>query len=520
MAYSGSRRRGDRREAQPQLAGVALAPAGGSRILIATTGPGVAAVLLREETGPGAVTVLCLEAGTAPEQAEFVRAAEEAAGRGCPVDGTLRVLPAQGLAAELLRHLRAAAPDRVLTCDPLALREPGAEGERESELAMAVLDAVEEYQRETGRPVFTDCRVLDTTAWPAPASRSRYPAPTAWTVCGTDGRISAYLPVPGAVARWTEGADGNWAGPVLLEIPALLPVLAVLTDPDGYVNLIGLRRTRPAGGGWNTEVVHVTQYQSGRPPGPWYAQFNPHRAEPLRGRFIGAPVAAYDADGTLHVFVRNDAHGVNACRRRADGSWTAWGLLKGAKVADEMVALRAADGRVEVYARHRDAPGVVRWHRGLDGKWAPADRSPSVHALPGSLAAAPESGALRYRYAETGELCQWPLGGYGPLSLNGPAVRGRVAGVADVPVGGWNCTVLAAADEQGYCVIGTYVDGNLDSGVWWASTGRRTLMPPAVVRMRDGQVIIVTMGPDVRLAVARQTVAMRELAFGPWLELP
>ncbi|MBT2452046.1 hypothetical protein J7F03_34310 [Streptomyces sp. ISL-43] len=517
MGYSAGRRRGDRHGTEPQPTRQLAGAAESSRILIVTPGPGTAAVFLREEPGTGPVTVLCLEAGTAQERADFTRAAEEAAGRGCPVDGPPRTLPADDPVRALLRELRAVAPDRVLTCDPLALREEGARGERESALAIAVLDAVEEYQAETGRPVFTDCRVLDTEAWPAPASRSRYPAPSAWAVCGSDGRVSAYLPVPGAVARWTEGADGNWTGPELLEAPGMLPALTVLQDPDGYVELMGLRRTGPADGEWNIDVGHVTQYQSGRPPGPWYHQMNPHRSEPLRGRFIGVPVAAYDADGTLHVFVRNDGHHVNACRRRPDGVWSSWGLLRGARVEDEMVALRGADGKVELYARHEGKPGLVRWHR-PDARWA-VDLSPNVHALAGSLAAAPESGALRYRYAESGELCQWPLGSYGPMSLNGPAARGRANGAAGVHIDGWSCTVLAVEDEQGNCAIGAYVDGRPDGGVWWISTAQRALMPPVAVRKHDGTVIVITIGSGARLAVARQVTNGPGLEFEPWLDL-
>ncbi|WP_329378107.1 hypothetical protein OG625_09030 [Streptomyces sp. NBC_01351] len=518
MGYSVGRRTGDGRGAQPQPARLLAAPAEGSRVLIAATGPGAAALLLREEPGTGPVTVVCLDAGTPQEQADLTRAAEEAAGRGRPVQRAASPLPEDDLVWAVLQELHAADPDRVLTCDPLALREEGARGERESALAMAVLDAVEEYQAEVGRPVFTDCRVLDQEAWPAPASRSRYPAPAGWAVCGTDGRISAYLPVPGAVARWTEDADGSWSGPVLLEAPGLLPALTVLQDPNGYVELLGLHRTGPAGSEWNIDVAHVTQYQSGRPFGEWHHQTNPHRAEPLRGRFIGVPVAAYDADGTLNVFVRNDGHHVNNCRRLPDGSWTGWGLLRGAKVADEMVALRGADGQVELYARHLDRPGLVRWHRGPDTKWA-VDPTPNVHALPGSLAAAPESGALRFRYAETGELCEWPLGAYGPMSLNGPAARGRVDGAAGVRVDGWGCTVMAVEDERGDCAIGVYVDGRPDNGVWWIATGQRTSMPPVAVRKHDGTVIVITIGSGGRLAVARQAAMGPGLEFEPWLEL-
>lgn len=515
MGYLAGGRRGDRRGADPQLTRDSGPRAGTGRILMAATGPGAAAVLLGEETGPGPVTVLCLEAGSVQERAAFDRAAEEAAGRGCPVDGAPRPLPAEDLGRALLRELRAASPDRVLTCDPLALREEG--GEAESSLAMAVLDAVEAYQTETGRPVFTDCRVLDPRAWPAPASRPRYPAPAAWAVCGTDGRVSAYLPVPGAVARWTEGADGSWSGPVLLEVPRLLPVLTVVQDPDGYANLIGLRRTAAAEGA-GTSRSSTRSSTSRAAPGPLV-----HPDEPAPGR-AAARTLHRGARGRLRRR-RHDARlrpQRQAQRERlppaADGTWSGWGLLRGAKVADEMVALRGPNGKVELYARHRDQPGAARWHRGPDGKWA-VDLSPNVHALPGSLAAVPEDGALRYRYSETGELCQWPLGAYGPLSLNAPAVRGRAAGAAGVAIGGWSCTVLAAEDEQGHCVIGTYVDGRLDGGVWWIATDQRTLMPPEVIRKHDGTVIVVTLGPGGSLVTMRQVANGQALEFEPWLDL-
>ncbi|MFF1558643.1 hypothetical protein [Streptomyces sp. NPDC058279] len=499
-----------------------MAGAGGSRILLVTPGPGTAAVLLGEETGPGHVTVLCLEAGTESERADFGRAAVEAGSRGCPVDGAPRGLPAENLERALLRHLYEVAPDRVLTCDPLAGRdvaEADDADERESALALAVLDAVEEYQRETGHPVFTDCRVLDRHAWPAPVSRPRYPAPTAWAVRGTDGRVSAYLPVPGAVARWTEGAGGRWTGPQLLDAPGLLPALSVAQGPDGYPALVGLRRVRRGKEDWNVEVVVALQYQTGRPLGPWRGLANPHRGEPLLGRYVSAPVAAHDDGGTLYVFLRNGYDTLNARHQRADGSWAPWFHLGGHKAADEIVAMRTPRGRIDLIARMRDEPGVVRWYRaGPKGAWE-SDRGPNVHALPGSLAAAPESGALRYRYAETGELCQWGWGAYGPVGLNGPAVRGRVSAAPGVAVGGWSCTVLAAEDEQGHCVIGTHVDGRPDSGVWWSTTGQRTLIPPAVVRDRDERVVIATLGPGARLAVARQAPDEQALAFEPWLDL-
>ncbi|MFJ7158915.1 hypothetical protein ACIQUQ_28780 [Streptomyces sp. NPDC101118] len=501
------------RTAEPQADRAAPAHAG-TRVLLVAPHVRAAAVLLGEERGPGAVTALCPEAGGAEDRSAYARAAAEATRRGCPADAAPRPLRPEGLADTLLRELYAVRPDRVVTGDPHAVRDGGAAGAWESELALAVLDAVEEYQRATGTPVFTDCRVVDHDAWPAVASRPRYPAPLRWAVRGTDGRVTAYLPVPGAVVRWTEGADGRWGGPELLPVPGLLPGLTVVQGPDGYARLLGLRRTA-AGADWSTEVVGALQYQTGRPLGPWHVKNNPHRSEPERGKFIGMPAAVCDGAGTLHLFLRNDLHTLNHCYERENGAWSGWTLLRGTRASEDLAALRVPDGGVELYARLRDHAGTVRWHRGgPDGAWA-EDRRVPVHPVPGSLAAAPDAGALRYRYAETGEPCEWRWGAQGPAGLNAPGVTGRIAGVQGVPVGGWSCTVLAAEDERGTCAIGTYVDGAPESGVWWSPTGRRTLVPPAVVRDRTGRVMIATLSPSGRLEVTRQ-IPGQALDFAAW----
>lgn len=507
------RRTEGRRGADPQVdRATGALPA--ARLLLVATDPGAAAVLLAEAAGPARVSVVCPEPGDPQGQAEFARAAAGAAGRGTPVEGAPRQPVGERLTEALLRELYAVQPARVLTQDPLAGRDGEPAGQRESALVLALLDAVAQYQRETGRPVFTDCRVIEAPAGRPASSRPRYPAPRDWLVRGTDGRLTAYLPVPGAVVRWTEGPDGAFGGPELLQVPGLLPALTVVQGPDGYVRLLGLRRLAQ-GADWSTEVVCALQYQSGRPLGPWHTKNNPHRSEPERGKYVGLPAAVCDRAGTLHLFVRNDLHTLNHCYERENGSWSGWTLLRGTRTAEDLAALALPDGGVELYARLRDRPGTARWHRGgPDGTWA-EDGGPAVHAAPGSLAAAPESGALRFRYAETGEPCEWRRGAPGPVGLNAPGVTGRITGTSGVPVGGWSCTVLAAADADGRCAIGTYVDGTPESGVWWSSTAQRTVVPPAVVRDRTGRVIIATMGPDARLSVSRQ-IPGQALDFGVW----
>ncbi|MFE2376111.1 hypothetical protein [Streptomyces sp. NPDC059398] len=492
----------------------------GAALLVAAT-PADAAVLLAGTGGPAEVTVVCLESGGPQERQAFERAVSDAVRLGRRVRGELRVLARRDDAAqEVLAELHAVRPSLVITTGPDApsgapAGDRGAE-QRRTTAASAALRAADAYQRESGQPLLVDCRDPALPDASGTALRPRYAPPATWLIRGNDGRLSAYLPTAGAVLRWTEDRRGGWSDPERLDAPGLLPGLTVVQGPDGYVRLIGLRRTEGSGGAATVDVVCATQYQTGRPAGPWHSLGNPHRAEPERGRHIGFPVAAFDDDGTLHVFIRNDEHTVNTRHEKPNGSWSAWRHLRGTKTADELVALRVPDGRVELYARLRDVPGTARWSRtGRDGGWA-EDTTPNVHAAPDTLAPAPESGALRYRYAGTGELCQWQWNTPGPVTLLSTTATGRVGGAAGVGIGGWACTVLVSTDAYGYCLVGFHIDGRPDSGVWWSGTEQWCPVPPALVRDGQDRLTIATLGPGNRLVVTRRMPGGQGLDLGPW----
>ncbi|MFF7338020.1 hypothetical protein ACFZAT_11800 [Streptomyces sp. NPDC008163] len=469
---------------------------------------------MAEARGAVRVGALCLTGGDGEGRAAFARAVAAVGRQGGRADDEVRVLPSGGDAASaVLAEVRALGPGRILTTG--ADQGPADPDGSHEAAALAVFRAVEAYHRESGRPVFVDCRVLDPRATDGSGTRPRYRFPANWLVRGNDGRLSAYLPTAGAVLRWTERVDGGWTGPELLDVPGLLPALTVAQGPDGYVRLVGLRRTERGDGTVATEIVCATQYQTGRPLSPWHELGNPHRAEPERGRFVALPVAAFDDDGTVHVFVRNDEHTVNTRHQGDDGVWSPWRHLRGAKTADEMVAMRAPDGTAELFARLRDAPGVARWSRTAKNAWA-EDLSPNVHAYPGTLAAAPEAGALRYTYAETGELCQWQWGAYGPTALHGPDVAARVGGMTGVDLDGWLCTVLASTDRRGCCLIGFHVEGRHDSGVWWTATDQWCLVPPAVAPDRHGRVTVAALDGSARLTTTRRAEGERGLMLEPW----
>ncbi len=111
---------------------------------------------------------------------------------------------------------------------------------------------------------------------------------------GKEGRFSVYLPRDGEVVRWTEGAGGDWSGPVPLGGGgALLPSLSVGQGADGYVHLVGIRPV-PGGGPDHVELVHTIQYQTGRPALEWRSITHPNGAS---YRWTGTPPWPWTASG-------------------------------------------------------------------------------------------------------------------------------------------------------------------------------------------------------------------------------
>lgn len=527
MARRGERRSERGRPARDRVRTARTGDAGGVAIVVATPGDAVEPLALQRPAGP-VVDVVCARPGTPDERAAFGRAVAEAAARGVRVADEPWVIDAEPgkVTASVLDALRELRPLLVTTLDPdpghssidrEANRPVVTEPPLRGSVARATISAARTYQRERGAPVFVRCHRAGAPASLGARASTRHPLPLRWLVRGVDGRLSAYLPSAAGVLRWTEvraGAD-EWTGPELLDGPDLLPGLDVVQDAQGYVHLFGLRRRKRPDGEKFVEMVHATQYQSGRPLGPWHSAGNPHGNDPAKSRQAGFPAAAFDAEGGLHVFVRNVGHSISTRRQGADGRWSAWQHLRGVMVADELVALTGGAGVPEVWARVRDAAAAVRWHRATPGgEWA-ADATGAVSPSPGSLSAAPEAGTVRYRYAGSNEVCvQVP--GSGAVSLGGPDGTGPVAGVAGVDIQGWGCTVLVRSGESGACLVGAHADGRPESGVWWFDAGETSVVPPAVAVDGLGRAVVAVLGDDGRLRITRQVQGDAGLVFARW----
>lgn len=525
-------RRGERRSERGRSVSdrTGTAVAHGSRgVAIVVATPGDALDLLALEESGATVDIVCAQPGTPDERAALDRAVADCSRRGVQVRREPWVIDAEvGKITALVRDaLRELSPLRVSTLDPdpahasidlEANRPVIAEPPLRGSVARATIAAARMYQRESGSPVFVQCHRAGADPRLGAQACARYPQSSRWLVRGVDGRLSAYLLSAAGVLRWTERAPGGggWSGPVLLDGPDLLPGLAVAQDVNGYAHIFGLRRMKRADGKDHIDVVETTQYQSGRPIGPWHSVGNPNGNDRAKGREVGFPAAVFDAKGNLHVFVRNFGHSVSTRRQSPDGRWSGWQHLRGVAVADELVALRGSSGGAEVWARTRDTAAVVRWHRETpSGDWA-LDATSSISPRPGSMSAALESGTLRYRYSGTNEVCV-EVGGVGAVSLGGPDGAGPVAAVTGVGIQGWSCTVLARSGQSGACSVGAHADGRPADGVWWFDAGEVSLVPPAVTADGRGRAVVALLGLDGRLKVARQEPDADGLAFTSWI---
>ncbi|MEU8618649.1 hypothetical protein [Streptomyces sp. NPDC048623] len=511
----------------------------GGLVAVVVATPSDALPLLSAQAPGRPVAVVSLWHGEPGELDDLARRLDRAAAAGagprpvgpplvlglpeCTPDDPAALARAESAVLDALAGLD---PLRVATLDPDPASVPVPDGERKYAViepprrgfaALAALRAARRHQTGTGVPVFVDCRRAAVDPRAPLDLAARYPRPVRWLTTGTDGRLSVHLLSAGGVLRWTEHTPGGpgWTGPEPLDTPDLMPGLSVVQGPDGYVRLLGLRRTASTQGP-ALDVVTAVQYQSGRPLGPWTPVGNPNAREWHKARRLGFPVGAFDASGTFHVFVRNVGASISTRRQDPAGRWSAWEHLRGRKVADELVAFPAWDGGVELVARVRDGVAAVHWHYDpATGAWT-EDRSVPVSAVPGSLSAAPEAGALRYRYAETSEVCVWQPGTGAPVGLGGGDGTGPVAGVAGAGIQGWSCTVLVRTGHDQAPSVGAHADGRPDLGVWWAPHAAGAEVPPAVALDGRGRVVIATLGPDGVPLVARQRPDVQGLEFGGW----
>ncbi|MCK8676862.1 hypothetical protein [Streptomyces lichenis] len=337
------------------------------------------------------------------------------------------------------------------------------------------------------------------------------PAGTDWLVRGKDGRLTAYAAVEDAVLRWTEAHPGGpgWSGPDTIPAPGNDPYLCIAQGADAYVHLVGLRRTRGAGGKPATEVVCALQYQSGLAVRSWETVGNPFPDDPEAAARIGPPTAVVDTTGSLHVFVADPGGGVRHRAQVASGKWNRWADLGGLRITGRVSTALLDDGLMELLAptpRH-----LMRWTQ--PGRGVKFVRAADIPAAPepdslSRVATAP--GRLTHVWHDRGDrtVRTWRAGpdeaAADPAPLGGPGGSGPVA-LLRTPVDGHDCTVMVRRDEAtGRPAIAAYPTEEEPLGASWTLTGDPCLGAPALALDGRGRVVVAAFGTDGTLRVARQ----------------
>lgn len=326
---------------------------------------------------------------------------------------------------------------------------------------------------------------------------------------GNDGSLSAYVPAEGGLLRWTEARPGgpDWTGPELVEVPGTTHA-TLAQGPDAYVHL--LSRQSDARG---VVIMHATQYQTGRPFGPWHSLGNPHK-EPERGRKLGTPAVAVGADGRVHVFVRNAGRGISMRRQGRTGKWEGWKDLRGTRVLDGAGAAVASGDRVELLVPADKQ--VLRWCQEEPGGDFGEPRPAAVAATAGSVTGVcTGDGHTTYYWCDpegAGVIAHRP--GAEDIVLGGEPDGGAVA-VLRTPIEGYDCTVLAFRGRDGRPAIAACPTGGEADGLWWTETGAPSVGAPSLAVDAVGRVVLAAVTEDGALQVARQK-AEPGLALAAW----
>lgn len=474
------------------------------------------------------LAVVSLRSGAKEGSAALEHALAQAADRGCLVSRPPRVLDveATGCVEALREELGRIAPARVLTLDPdpehVAFDEASGtprhqEPPARAQAAAGALAAARALQLETRDPVEVDCVRAGSDPRLGMAACRRYPAPVNWLTTGFDGRLTAVAVTAAGVVRWHQELpdDSAWRGPELLEGPVLAPGLLVVRDPHGFPHFLGLGRAPREDGGVDVTVVHAAQFRTGRAPTPWNSLGSPNQADWRRGRETGFPAAAFDGAGNLFVFVRNFGHSISCRRQSADGSWTPWQHLGGTRVADDLVAVTTPHGGVEVYARARDADAVVRWYSGQDGAWT-EDRAVPFAVRPGSMAPAPEPGAVHFRDLRTNTAAAWRPGAQGPCPLGDAGGDGPPATAHGARADGWAYSLLARSGARGTGALGAYPEGRPGPDAWWQEFPAPARGAVSVAVTREGRTVVAVREAARSLLLARQRGPSDPLTLGDW----
>lgn len=358
---------------------------------------------------------------------------------------------------------------------------------------------------------------IDAPARPGPDSLTAV-ATGAWMLRGNDDRLAVYALAEGGMKRWTETAVGSarWSGPFFSPAEGLTD-LTVAQGLDRYVHLLGRRVQGRAGGSPTVDLVHAVQYQSGRPLRDWRSLGNPFR-DAGDAAALGAPTAAVDGRGTVHVFVSGGRGGVMLRRDSKRGGWEGWRDLRGGEIVGGMTAASNSAGLVELLAPGQRS--LMHWMQTEPGADLRRAEDCTPAPAPGSAAfLETPTGTLTAYWSDrsgTGVYAQRP--GEWVFPVGGTPGEGSHATLR-AAVDGYDCTILAHRGQGGTALLGVCGTGGESSGLWWTDTGVVCAGTPALALDGHGRVAIAAVRQDGGVVVSRQG-SEPGLALSDWDLLP
>jgi LmbE family N-acetylglucosaminyl deacetylase len=346
----------------------------------------------------------------------------------------------------------------------------------------------------------------------------RWSRGTTWAGSDGDGRLHVLVVRDGRLLWSREDLDpadaeepgdagSEWAGAELLGVTGgdLAPVVSVGTDPQGWPLVVAVRLAdqhvlvtslNGSGGTWSGRWTDLGSPDAGSAAGP----------------AIGGPVVTTTDDGRSWVLVRNGSGGVSVTSRDpAGGGWTGvWEDLGGGPdVQDGLAVVTDPAGRATLVASTRTA--LLRWTRGSGaGRFTGPDALPVPATGPVGppAVAVSRDGHLEigYRQAETGQVIvtQQVGQGWNPS----PVVLGDLRGVggpamASTSEGSDGRITVAARSRDGVGV--TRQQGPDGEYGRWVDLGGSAVDDPAVVVHSRGPVVVLAVGEDGTVRIARQT---------------
>ncbi|TXS57370.1 hypothetical protein [Streptomyces sp. t39] len=333
-----------------------------------------------------------------------------------------------------------------------------------------------------------------------------------WLTRGRDGRLSLFLPGEQEVVRWTEHGSG-WQGPDRLPAPGVLPRVTVAQGEDGYVHLVGGRRTATG----DLELVHAVQFQTGRPMLGWSSLGHPNRI----AKWTGDPAAVVDGAGRLCVALKNGGGGVSVRLQQTNGGWGRWQDLGGRRVRETLAAAVDGDGLVELFVA--DATSVARWTQEKPGAAFTAAERLTVKTTPAVFSAmTTQSGEVVLFFSdEDGTVRRWAPGHEEDARLLLEAAGPGPLVPATATIDGHPCTVLAQETADGEVAFAAYPTGNEDAGAWWTPTapGAGSGLSLALRPHGEQGLVAAVLPPGGQPLLNRQKTAEGGFALGRWKPL-